>query len=240
MNAAGQQRAEERNGELLQTAAQRLHPSLTNPNYLVLRSRRLIFSGWAERLGRDLTVMDVGGRYQPYRPLFERHAGRYIAVDIVKTGLVNVVADGQRLPFAAESFDLIIATQVFEYFRDPRKAITEIHEALKPGGVFIASAAACAPRFVEEELWRFTGTGLRTLLSEFAQVEIVPELYSLGGVIRLVNLACDSFVHFSAARWIHRRTLCPLLNILGLAIEKLRLTANDQFTANYSVRAIKN
>ena len=48
-----------------------------------------------------------------------------------------------------------------------------------------------------------------------------------------MNLALDTFVRYEKARWVYRRTACPLLNILGLAVEKLKLTSNDQFTANY-------
>ena len=225
---------------LMRAADRRLHPSLTDPSHLVLRSRRIIFSKWIRELGREnLTVLDVGGRYQPYRPLFGTSVARYVAVDLIQTGLVTVVADGQALPFAPESFDLVIATQVMEYLREPLVAARQIHDVLKPGGIFLGSFAACAPRFVEEERWRFTRPGLRALLSSFAQVEIVPELYSAGSVIRTVNLALDAFVHYAPARWLYRRTGCPLLNVLGRGIEKLGLTSNDQFTANYSVRAVK-
>jgi hypothetical protein len=64
-------------------------------------------------------------------------------------------------------------------------------------------------------------------------------LYSVGSVIRTVNLALDTFVRYETARWIYRRTGCPLLNVFGLAVEKLNLTSNDQFTANYSVFAVR-
>ncbi|MGA9497587.1 MAG: class I SAM-dependent methyltransferase [Terriglobales bacterium] len=228
------------NQALLGTASQRLHPSLTDPSYLVLRSRRIIFSNWVSQLRRqNLTVLDIGGRYQPYRPLLGNRVARYLAVDLITTGLVDVVADGEALPFAAEAFDLVIATQVMEYFREPSLAIKQIHAVLKPGGVLLASVAACAPRFVQEERWRFTAPGLRALLSPFAKVEIVPELYSPGSVIRTMNLALDTFVRYNSARWVYRRTACPLLNGLGLAVEKLNLTTNDQFTANYSILACK-
>ncbi len=110
---------------------------------------------------------------------------------------------------------------------------------LKPGGILLASVPACAPAFAEGEYWRFTRPGLRALLSSFAQVQIVPELYSAGSVVRTLNLALDAFVHYSSARWLYRRTLCPLANLFGLGLEKLNLTSNDQFTANYSVLARK-
>ena len=226
---------------LLETARQRLYPSLTDPSYLVLRSRRRIFSKWASQLQREnLRVLDIGGRYQPYRPLLGNKVGQYIAVDLMQTALVDVLADGEALPFAPGTFDLVILTQVMEYFREPVAAMKQIRAVLKPGGVLLASVAACAPRFVEQERWRFTRPGLRTLLCEFAKVEIVPELYSAGSMVRTMNLALDTFVRFNSARWLYRRTVCPLLNLLGLAVEKLNLTSNDQFTANYSVLATKN
>ena len=225
---------------LLRTANQRLHPSLTGPNYLVLRSRRTIFSKWTNQLGREnLTVLDIGGRYQPYRPLLGARVAQYVAIDLIRTGLVNVVADGEALPFVPKTFDIVIATQVMDYFREPSVAMKQIHSVLKPGGALLASVAACAPRFANDELWRFTGPGLRTLLSDFAKVEIVPELYSVGSVIRTLNLAFDTFVRNERVRWVYRRTACPVLNVLGLAVEKLNLTSNDQFTANYSVLAVR-
>jgi SAM-dependent methyltransferase len=225
---------------LSEVAHRRLYPSLTDPSYLVLRSRRLIFSAWARQLrGDGLAVLDIGGRYQPYRPLLEARAKRYIALDLIKTEFVSVVADGEALPFAPEAFDLVIATQVLEYFQDPAKAAKQIHAVLKPGGVLLASVAACAPRFVEAECWRFMRSGLRSVLSPFATVEIVPELYSVGSILRTINLALDSFVRYRFARLVYRQTACPLLNLLGLGLEKLNLTSNDQFTANYSIRAVK-
>lgn len=160
---------------LLVAGQERLHPSLTVPSYLVLRSRTTIFSNWLKRLTREnLTVLDVGGRYQPYRPLLGNRAVRYVAIDLVQTSLVDVVADGEDLPFAPKVFDMVIATQVMEYFRDPTAAIKRIHAVLKPGGVLLASFAACTPRIVEQERWRFTGPGLRDILSDFSTVEVVP------------------------------------------------------------------
>src|SRR5580704_15332266 len=80
---------------LLKIGNDRLFPSLTDPNYLVLRARRMIFRNWLQELNRqNLTILDVGGRYQPYRPLFEERMGRYVALDVLKTELVDVVGTG--------------------------------------------------------------------------------------------------------------------------------------------------
>jgi SAM-dependent methyltransferase len=225
---------------LSKIAHRRLYPSLSDPSYLALRSRRLIFASWAGQFhGERLTVLDVGGRYQPYRPLFEGRIDRYVAVDLIKTEQVSVLADADNLPFASNTFDLVIATQVFEYFRDPCATAKQIHAVLKPGGVLLASFAACTPRFVDEERWRFTHSGLRLMLEPFETLAIVPELYSVGGLIRTVNVGLDTFVRYRSARLAYRLTVCSFLNLIGLGLEKLKLTSNDQFTTNYSVRAVK-
>ncbi|HZQ70971.1 MAG TPA: class I SAM-dependent methyltransferase [Terriglobales bacterium] len=226
---------------LAQIAHERLYPSLCDPNYLVLRARRLIFTKWIHDLnGNDLKILDVGGRYQPYRPLFDRRVGQYVAVDLVRTEMVSVVANGENLPFAPESFDVVITTQVMEYLSDPGLAVRRLHGLLKPRGIMLASVAAFAPTFDEPEKWRFTRSGVRSLFSPFSQVEIVPEVYSAGGLLRTLNLALNRFAHFEILRSIHKRITCPLINVAGIALEKISLTRNEQFTANYSVRAFKS
>jgi len=160
-------------------------------------------------------------------------------VDVTPVDLVTIIADGQALPFAAESFDLVIATQVFEFFANPHLAAGQMHDVLRPGGVLLASLAAFLPRMVDLEHWRFTPAGIRSTLAPFSEVEIIPEVYSIGGLLRAVNVALDVFVRYDKARFVHRHTASPVLNLLGLGLEKLRLTSNDQFTGNYSVRATK-
>jgi hypothetical protein len=80
--------------ELARIADQRLHPSLTDPNYLVLRSRKIIFERWFSAINAGATVLDIGGRYQPYRPLLGDRVGKYVAMDLMQTPQVDVIADG--------------------------------------------------------------------------------------------------------------------------------------------------
>src|SRR5262249_54526540 len=154
-----------------QIAQSRLHPTLRDPNYLQLRARRLNFQAWVGALrGSSAAVLDVGGRLQPYRPLFS-NVGRYVGVDLIRTECVNVVANGEILPLAWESFDVVITRQVLEYVREPRNAVAEILRVLKPGGTLLASFAACTPKVGEEEYWRFTAAGLRLLMAAFERIE---------------------------------------------------------------------
>ena len=218
----------------------RLFPSITNPSYLALRSRRLNFALWASEIkGEELRVLDVGGRHQPYRPLFEARVRHYVGLDIQHSELVNVIGSGEALPFAPGSFDIVIATQVFEYLREPQRAGHEILSVLKPGGILLASFATLTPRVGDDECWRFWPSGIRSVLAGFKQVDVVAEISSLGGVVRIVNQAWDTFARYESLRYIYRRTICPLINLKGMVLEAMKLTTNDQFTTNYSVRAVK-
>jgi SAM-dependent methyltransferase len=224
--------------ELFKIAQARLYPSLTSHSFLVLRRRRLIFSEWIKALpGENLTVLDVGGRYQPYRPLLAGRSTRYVAVDVLQTPLVDVVGKGQELPFRDETFDLVIATGVFEYFPEPRVAAEQIRRVLKPGGCLIMSVAAICPRAVDEEHWHYLPAGLRFALASFSQVEIVPEVTSLGGFFRLAAWSFDIFAKYNFVRRIVQHTLIPALNLSGLALEWAGVSDNDQVTGNYSVLA---
>jgi SAM-dependent methyltransferase len=226
--------------DLIRIAERRLRPSLTNPHYLVLRRRTQLLSAWIQQFpGNNLCVLDIGGRYQPYRPLLQDRATKYIALDVLRTEFVDVVGRGEQLPFRTSSFDLVIATGVFEYFPQPHVAARQIYDALKPGGALLLSVGAVSPRFVEAEHWRYMRSGLRSVLSPFADVEIVPEVFSLGGFCRIVNASMNIFAKLESIRTFMSWTVFPCVNVMGMALEGSGLSTNDQLAGNYSAFARK-
>jgi SAM-dependent methyltransferase len=44
---------------------------------------------------------------------------------------------GERLPFARESFDLIVCLWVLEHLKEPLKVLSEVRRVLRPGGHFV-------------------------------------------------------------------------------------------------------
>lgn len=66
-------------------------------------------------------------------------AGRGASCDIVR-------ADARHLPFAAESFDAVVASEVLEHIEDDGVAVAEIARVLRPGG----RVAVTVPRFWPE------------------------------------------------------------------------------------------
>lgn len=226
--------------EVLRQGRERLFPSLTNPNWLVLRERRRIFNRWLAQLpSRELDVLDIGGRIQPYRALIANRLRRYVAIDLRVTPLVNVVARGEQLPVDDAIFDLVICTQVLEYVAQLSLVSAEIHRVLKPGGALLLSVPSACPVDAGHECWRFLPAGLQHLLASFTHVEVVPEGSSVTGFFRTVNTSLDIFSRYSAVRFLYRHSFCPMWNLAGALAEKLSGGRNEQFVVNYSVLAEK-
>ena len=226
--------------QVRRTAHERLHPSLTNPNRLVLDTRRKLFERWLSQVpGSSLKVLDVSGRIQPYRVLLNGRCAQYVAVDLRQTPLVDVIGDGARLPFADGQFDLALCTQMLQYVANPRAVITEIHRCLRPGGFLLLSVPAVFPRDSEVEYWRFLPSAVRDMLAAFHKVDIEPDGNTLMGFLRTVNVCAVTFAKPPVLARLLSFTLVPVLNVIGAGIGKLGLTADDRFAANFSVFALK-
>ncbi len=218
----------------------RLYPALTNPNWLVLGRRREIFRQWIDSIpGEHLKVLDVGGRIQPYLPLFKGRVAQYWAVDLIEDLLVNVVGRAEAIPFRTGVFDVVICTQVLQYIEQPQAMIAEIIRVMKPGGLLLLSAPAVFPRDSEADLWRFMPGSLQLLLKDFNSVRVLAEGSSVAGLFRVLALYTFMFPRPALLRKLLRITLIPILNLIGAAFESLLTAGNDQFSANFSVLAKK-
>lgn len=83
--------------------------------------------------------------------------------------LVGDLAKTEDLP--ADAFDCIILTQVMQYIYDARAAARNLHRALKPGGVVLATLPGLEKVSAPDDTawgdyWRFTPTSARALFAE--------------------------------------------------------------------------
>lgn len=79
--------------------------------------------------------------------------------------------DVQKMPYKNETFDYVIADQVFEHVRNPWMAIEEIRRVLKPSGwVILCTCLMMHVHMFPDDYWRFTTEGLKVLTENFSSI----------------------------------------------------------------------
>jgi SAM-dependent methyltransferase len=109
----------------------------------------------AEAVDKDfatLSVLNVGGSAGIIDEYLSRYFGRVVGIDIDekaiayargnfnKDNLVFEIGDAMNLAYAADSFDVVICSQVYEHVADAAVMMDEIFRVLKPGGVVYFAA----------------------------------------------------------------------------------------------------
>jgi SAM-dependent methyltransferase len=94
-------------------------------------------------LKKDSLVLDLGGDCLRKRGLFDIRAYpvKTVVVNFSAAKEPHVQADGSALPFAGETFDAVICSEVLEHVYDPKTVVAEIGRVLKKGGLLLA----CVP-----------------------------------------------------------------------------------------------
>ncbi len=92
---------------------------------------------------RFTRALDVGGR-GVVAPMLRTRGIGVVSCDLsAAMARVNggpaVAADEERLPFAAESFDLVVACLSLHWVNDLPGALVQLRMALRPGGLLLAS-----------------------------------------------------------------------------------------------------
>lgn len=132
-------------------------------------------------------MLDIGCGTRPYAPLFARHVDSSVGVDWPGSPHVHVMdayASGLELPFAAESFDFVLCSEVLEHLPDPALAMREIARVLRPGGRAVVSTPFMyrvhEPPY---DFFRYTPFAHRQL-AESAGLSVV-EIRTRGGYITM-------------------------------------------------------
>lgn len=117
-------------------------------------------------------VLVVGAGYEDYKSLFA-NAEIVICTDIDNLEHIDKVADVHSLHYQDNSFDSIVAFEVFEHLENPYKASREIYRVLsKNGSAYISIPYMFRIHADPNDFTRFTYNGLLKLFSQFKSIEI--------------------------------------------------------------------
>jgi SAM-dependent methyltransferase len=158
------------------TAQERLHPSIWASNYMVLSNRRRRMQRLFQARESVGDVLDVGGQYCPYYPLFKDKCTSYTSMDLIDTPIVDIVCNAEEMPVEDCSYDTVLCTQVLEHCGHPQRIVDECHRVLRPGGTLIVTVPSIFPMHgYPADNWRFMPDGLRLMLKAFGEVEVLGE-----------------------------------------------------------------
>jgi SAM-dependent methyltransferase len=165
----------------------------------------------------DNCVLDLGCGNSNYINYFPNRIG----IDIVSKAGVNVVGDAYNLPFRADTFSMILSTEMLEHVREPQRVIDEIQRILKPEGKLVLTTRFIFPLHdTPNDFYRFTQYGLGHLFRGWSRFDIAPEIGSFetfGVLLQRMAFQCD----FYAARFVRFLLLLAarLIGILNLLIK---------------------
>jgi len=189
----------------------------------------------------NLRVLDLGCGKKPYYPYLAPVCQSYIGVDVRHTIVgPDCFAVGENLPFRADSFDVVLCTQVLPYVNQPWRVVDEVGRVLRTQGVLILSAPGVLP--YQEDYWRFTHQGLIRILN-FYGLQVARVLPN-GGVFRCFF---SLFAFFIGALSGGQRLVKPLKsvaivvnNMIGLLLEWLAGGKGEWWcSAGYTLVATK-
>ena len=75
----------------------------------------------------------------------KKYGKNVICLDLVRYPSVNVVADGEHLPFKAKSFEKAVIQEVLEHVGNPEEVMAEVRRILKVGGRVFCDAPFMFP-----------------------------------------------------------------------------------------------
>lgn len=130
-------------------------------------------------------LLDAGCGNRPYAPWYEPLVESSVALDATPHGGVDVVGYADRLPFAGETFDTVLCTEVLEHVQDAERAASEMFRVTRPGGAVLVTVPYLYPTHeAPYDMRRFTHYGISDLMTRHG-FEVLG-VDAKGGVARLL------------------------------------------------------
>ena len=227
---------------------------------------RLSFAGGAPRRALDIgcgTGFLTGFLLDRIRP------GRLVAIDIAKGMLARarglaadrrvglVQADGECLPFAPESFELVASSTVFQWFASPAESLARICQTLAPSGLLVFATLGRGTLAELKESYREAAGRMGIKLTAGRYGPPLPDETELADALKLAGLdrlatecrtkheyfpSCRHFVRSLKARGANNPNFRPmsiaaerrLMSLMSETYER-RFMADGRVYASYEV-----
>jgi SAM-dependent methyltransferase len=213
------------------------NPSIVHPLYIIRKSLyRVIVKHAASLTGK---MMDFGCGSKPYKPLFV-NATEYIGVDYQGEGhsheneQIDVFYDGKTIPFADNTFDSILTSEVLEHIFNVEDIVKELYRVLKPGGkILISTPFAWTEHEMPNDFGRYTSVGMQALLTRngfsILAMDKTTNYLQTQTQLRITYWHNHIIPRLRPFGWLVSPIFAFLNNIYGLVIARIMPKKNDWF-----------
>ena len=202
--------------------------------------------------------LDVGCGVKPYEKVFGKYVDKYYGIEYspesgFRGNRADVAGDASEMPFADESFDTILCTEVMEHVMNPEKVIAEFARILKPDGVAIITVPFFYPIHDTFDFFRYTDKGIAVIMERYGlEIEEVRPLSGTGVTIAMMLNMFIFEIGFMWTKWLYPIgvvlrpflwILMALINLGGWLAEKVipsKQMAFNHLTVARKPRDLKN
>ena len=169
-------------------------------------------------------VLDLGCGDQPYRALYAHLFRKVITSDFELRSAVDVQLDSSAIPFADESFDVVLMTEVIEHVPDSVRTLKEVSRILKSGGILLITWPFLHPLHeIPHDYTRLTEFGMQHLAEQaglrIEALERRGDVFCVGGTI--VEHFASSLLVLASRVPVIGRLLGPVQSIFESALRAL-------------------
>lgn len=215
-----------------------------NPFYFARKYLNSAMMSVSQEMGGNL--LDVGCGSKPYQTIFK--VDYYTGLDIDspltrERGIADDLYDGNKFPYANDSFDSVLCNQVLEHVFNPNEFLQEINRVLKKGGKLLLTVP-----FVWDEheqpydYARYSSFGLSALLEKNGFVLLQHK--KLGADATILFQLANAYLFKITQAWPHlakllfTATVIAFINVLGVIAGKV-LPGNPDLFLDHVVLAEK-
>jgi SAM-dependent methyltransferase len=149
-----------------------------------------------DRTVLEVGALDVNGSVRPL--VCALRPKSYVGVDLQAGPGVDEICDAAELVarFGANSFDLLISTELLEHVRDWRKVIGQFKQVLKPGGRLLVTTRSRGFPYhpFPDDFWRYEPSDFQVIFSDF-ECEVIESDPSAPGLFLKVRKPKDFVMH---------------------------------------------
>jgi len=180
-------------------------------------------------------LLDVGCGLKPYEKFFAPYVKKYYGTEYspesgFRGNRADVAGDASAMPFASESVDTILCTEVLEHVAHPEKVIEEFARILKPDEIIITTAPFFYPIHDSFDFFRYTDEGIAVIMRRHGlEIEKIEPLSGTGLTVALMFNFYLFDLGFMWTKWMYPIglvlrpvlwLLICLVNLLGWIMEK--------------------